>query len=100
MPEILNLALLFAIVYLLHRIGALEQTQRDLLFRVTKLLEHQGIQLGEALEPSDRVKELAKTPGKEVEAIKAYREQTGLGIKEAMAVVRGLPHAPQHSGDA
>jgi hypothetical protein len=100
MQELIYILLLIAFVYLLHRIACLAQMQRDLLFRVTKLLEHQGIQLGVSAEPSARVRELARTPGKQVEAIKAYREQTGLGVKEAMAIVRSLSHAPPHSGEA
>ncbi|MDE1928374.1 MAG: ribosomal protein L7/L12 [Burkholderiales bacterium] len=59
---------------------------------IKKLLEHEGVVLGRVVEPSDEVKRLAATKGAEVEAIKAYREQTGLGLKEARAVVQGLSH--------
>jgi len=34
-------------------------------------------------EPSEDVRALLRTPGKEIHAIKLYREQTGLGLKEA-----------------
>lgn len=37
--------------------------------------------------PSDRVKEIARDPGRKIEAIKAYREETGAGLAEAKAAV-------------
>ena len=44
-------------------------------------------------EPSDEVRALAADPNKKVAAIKAYREQTGLGLREAKEVVERLsPH--------
>jgi ribosomal protein L7/L12 len=36
---------------------------------------------------SERVKFLAKDPAKKIEAIKAYREETGTGLKEAKDAV-------------
>ena len=35
------------------------------------------------LPPSDRVKEIARDPARKIEAIKAYREETGAGLAEA-----------------
>ena len=49
------------------------------------------------LEPSDRVKELASTKKTYVAAIKTYREQTGLGLKEARATIDRLA-GPQRDG--
>jgi ribosomal protein L7/L12 len=73
----------------LSRIHA--QNQR-IEFGLRKLLAHHGIELWKAVEPSEQVKMLARTKGAEIDAIKAYREQTGLGLREARAVVQGLAH--------
>jgi ribosomal protein L7/L12 len=51
------------------------------------LLRHLGVTPGQLAEPSDEVKALARQPGKHIEAIRAYREQTGLGLKEAKDVI-------------
>ncbi len=44
-----------------------------------------GVQVaaGGAPQPSEDVMALLRQPGKEIHAIKLYREQTGLGLKEA-----------------
>jgi ribosomal protein L7/L12 len=54
------------------------------------LLRHLGIDPAELAEPSEKVKALASQPGGRIEAIKAYRQQTGAGLKEAKAVVDKL----------
>ena len=61
-----------------------------------RFLAHQGMEWEAAIEPSARVKELAANAGSEIAAIKAYREQTGLGLKEAKAVIEELPRS-KHS---
>lgn len=58
--------------------------------KLDALLRHFGVEWGKFSEPSDRVKELARDPSSRIEAIKAYREQTGVGLKEAVEVVDGL----------
>ena len=40
--------------------------------------------------PSQRVQDLAQDRKKKVEAIKAYREETGAGLKEALEVIDQL----------
>ena len=60
-----------------------------------RLLAHQGIHWEAAIEPSAKVKELAISVENEIAAIKAYREQTGLGLKEAKAVVEELSRSKQ-----
>lgn len=84
------LIVVLALVYLSHRLSRLHEQNQALAWRLDKLLEHHGIQTGIALEPSAKVKELARTPGAGLEAIRAYRAQTGLGLKEAQAVVQSL----------
>lgn len=61
----------------LLRIGRLER-KLDLLGRP------QG---AKPLKLSERVKQLAEEPGRKIEAIKAYREETGAGLKEAKDAV-------------
>jgi hypothetical protein len=55
-----------------------------------RFLSDQGIEWEAAVEPSARVKELALNATTYVAAIKAYREQTGLGLREAKAVIDEL----------
>ena len=57
---------------------------------VQRLLKQNEIQWQAAAEPSAAVKELAEDPNEEIAAIKAYREQTGLGLKEAKLVIEKL----------
>jgi hypothetical protein len=82
--------LLVAVVVLffeLHRIhDRLERTEGML----GRLLDHMNVGFGVVLEPSEEVRRLAAEPGSQIEAIKAYRRQTGLGLKPAKAVVDGL----------
>jgi ribosomal protein L7/L12 len=54
-----------------------------------RLLAHQGIEWGTKLEPSPTVIELLNSAGK-IAAIKAYREQTGLGLEDAREVVEKI----------
>ncbi|MFI4996051.1 MAG: ribosomal protein L7/L12 [Hyphomicrobiales bacterium] len=43
---------------------------------------------------SARVQDIARDPARKIEAIKAYREETGLGLKEAKDAVEGFPASP------
>jgi hypothetical protein len=55
---------------------------------VNAILKHLGIAFPPA--PSERIKGIARDParkGARIEAIKAYREETGLGLKEAKDAV-------------
>ena len=98
MSDYIGIGIVIALLYLAHQISKVYGQNQDIAFRLNKLLEHQGVELGKVVEPSAKVKELARTKGAEIEAIKAYREQTGLGLKEARAVVQSLSQAP--AGDA
>jgi ribosomal protein L7/L12 len=42
------------------------------------------------VEPSESVKQLAQSPESYIVAIRTYREQSGVGLVEAKAVVDGL----------
>ena len=42
-------------------------------------------------EPSERVKELAQQgPSEQIEAMRAYRQETGADVREALAVIKSL----------
>jgi ribosomal protein L7/L12 len=48
--------------------------------------------------PSNHVMSLAADPRKRIEAIKAYREQTGAGLKVAVAVVDKIAASAKEAG--
>ena len=65
----------------------------SLLMRVSR---HVGVLPPLATEPSQRIRELARSPGKRVAAIRAVREEMGLDLRAARAVVRSLAnHKPR-----
>jgi hypothetical protein len=88
---------LLAPTLVLVAVAAFVIVQRlDLILRQLLLLQrkadlaltHQGIQPLPELAPlSERVKQLAADPTKKIYAIKAYREDTGASLKEAMDAI-------------
>jgi ribosomal protein L7/L12 len=90
MSDLVGIGILLALMYLAHQLSRSHSQNQEILFRLNKLLERQGIEIGRAAEPSAKVRELAYADGAEIEAIKEYRKQTGLGLKEARAVVQAL----------
>jgi ribosomal protein L7/L12 len=81
------IAALMALTFSLSRIERQLQ-QQDV--KLAKLLVHLGLDTDTLSEPSDAVKQLARTPGRYVAAIKAYRHQTGVGLNEAKSVIDRL----------
>jgi ribosomal protein L7/L12 len=77
----------------LAQLARIQTRLRDSEAKLDALLKHLGIKLGQFAEPSDQVKALARDPKMQIQAIKAYREQTGLGLKEAKEVVDQLARA-------
>ena len=71
---------------------AIDRRTRRLEAMISQIMNHLGISGASVQEPSDEVKALAKDPKKFIDAIKAYREQTGLGLREAKEVVERLAH--------
>ncbi len=55
-----------------------------------RLLEHQGIPWGVVVPPSAGVRELALRRKDPIAALEACRERTGLGVREAKAVIDEL----------
>lgn len=60
------------------RLGRLQRT-------LDRLARHQGADIGAGL--SDNVKELARDPARQIEAIKTHRDETGAGLAEAKQAV-------------
>jgi ribosomal protein L7/L12 len=76
----------------------LHKRLRDVEIKLAKVMQHVGFEADTTpLPPSHDVLVLARTPGAKIAAIKAYREQTGAGLKEAKEVIeaieRGVPPA-------
>ena len=68
----------------------MEKRLRDLEVRFEKLLLHVGFVADPNPPITDDVRVLARTPGAKVAAIRAYRQQTGAGLKEAKEAVEKL----------
>ena len=78
----------------LYQLARIHERLRQLEAQLERLLQEAGVPAGEALEPSDAVKALARDPAQRIEAIRAYRRQTGLGLREARAVIDRLGAPP------
>lgn len=81
------LILLALVLMQLWRVEAALAKLSDTQYRIVRKLD---IDLDRLDPPSDEVRQLAKQPGKEIEAIRAYRKQTGVGLKQARTEIRSL----------
>jgi hypothetical protein len=81
--------LLFAVWNLSSAQSSAASDLRQLNINLQRLLDHLNVAPID-LSPSARVRELAADPKNKIAAIKAYREQTGAGLKEAKDVVERL----------
>jgi ribosomal protein L7/L12 len=80
--------LFFALgVLMLNQLASIARSLANAASAIERLTRPEG---AVDMEPSARVAELALSRSTYVAAIKAYREQTGLGLKEAKAVVDEL----------
>ena len=69
----------------------LMQRPREVEIKLGQLMKHVNFEPDMTpAAPSQEVIALARTPGKKIAAIKAYREQTGAGLKEAKDVVEAI----------
>lgn len=71
-------------------LGSLGRRVRSLEQQMSVLQRHLGLISPPLYSPSDRVKQLAADPKRKLEAIKAYREESGLGLREAKRIVEEL----------
>lgn len=90
MHEYLPLLLTVAIAMGLYQFERIRQRLDRSEAKMDALLKHLGAEWGKFQQPSEQVRVLARTPGARIQAIKAYREQTGLGLKEAQDVIEKL----------
>lgn len=58
--------------------------------KLNALLRHFHLDPAPGFALSERVMELARDPAKKIEAIKAYREETGAGLAEAKEAVEAF----------
>jgi len=68
------------------RMGRLER-------KLNALLRHHGIDLTQGPALSDRVKQMAADPIRKIEAIKAYRDETGVGLAEAKEAIEAFTNS-------
>jgi hypothetical protein len=58
--------------------------------KLNLILKQMSISFDEFAVLSDRVKELARDPNRKIEAIKAYRDETGAGLAEAKGTIEAF----------
>jgi ribosomal protein L7/L12 len=63
--------------------------------KLNLLLKQMNIAFEEFAPLSDRVKEMARDPSRKIRAIKAYREETGVGLAEAKDAVEAFINSLQ-----
>ena len=84
--------LFFLFVLVVGPLWTIERRTRRLELMVSDIANRLGLSGVTMQEPSDEVKALAKDPRTYIAAIKAYRAQTGLGLREAKEIVERLSH--------
>jgi len=80
----------FAILNTERQTGAIRRDVARIDRKLNLVLQHLNIPFEEFTGMSDRVKDLARDPSKKIEAIKAYREETGAGLAEAKQAVEAF----------
>jgi hypothetical protein len=63
--------------------------------KLNLILQQMNISFDDFAGLSDRVKELARDPGRKIDAIKVYREETGAGLAEAKETVEAFMRSLQ-----
>jgi ribosomal protein L7/L12 len=84
---------IFAFLLVVNAIGAFVSNSRrlqDVDRKLNLVLAHLGIDPTAQVNPSSDVINLAADPTQRIAAIRAYRLQTGAGLKEAVAVIDGI----------
>jgi hypothetical protein len=87
-----GVGVLLGLLFLFH--AQTSARLRGLERKLNALLRHHGADLTQGYLPlSDRVKQLAADPGRKIEAIKAYREETGAGLAEAKEAIESITNS-------
>ena len=61
--------------------------------KLNALLKERGIVPGQEFPLSDRVKQLADDPSRQIEAIRVYREEMGVGLAEGKEAIDAYTHS-------
>ena len=91
---------IFAIL-LVANVGALVGHGRrfqDVERKLNLVLAHLGIDPKAQVNPSSEVIDLAADPRQRIAAIRAYRQQSGADLKEAVAVIDGIASGSDKAG--
>jgi Ribosomal protein L7/L12 C-terminal domain len=86
----MGMVLMFAIYNVARQAGSISRDVARLDRKLNLLLQQMNISFDEHGGMSDRVKDLARDPSRKIEAIKAYREETGAGLAEAKQAVEAF----------
>ena len=71
-------------------LARIERRLREQDHKLDLLLRQAGIDPLRPAEPSDRVRTLALQPSQRIEAIRAYRQETGADVRAAVAMIDSL----------
>jgi len=83
-------SLTLLLFFILSTLWAIDRRSRRTERNLLALMAHLGVARNEPPQPSDSVRALASHPRGKIAAIKAYREQTGLGLVEAKEAIERL----------
>ena len=86
----LGVLVVFAMLNAERQAGAIRRDVARVDRKLNLILRQMNISFEEFTGMSDRVKDLARDPGRKIEAIKAYREETGAGLAEAKQAVEAF----------
>jgi len=92
---------IFAFLLVANAIGAFVGNARrfqDVERKLNLVLAHLGIDPTAQVNPSSDVINLAADPRQRIAAIRAYRLQTGAGLKEAVAVIDRIASGSNGAG--
>jgi ribosomal protein L7/L12 len=78
--------------------GSQARRSQDVERKLNLVLAHLGIDPMAQVSPSSHVVSLAADPQQRIAAIKAYRQQTGAGLKEAVAVIDRIASGRNEAG--
>ena len=90
--ELLAIAIGILLVVLVSY-GSTTARLRGIERKLNALLRHHGVDPTQGLPLSDRVKQLAADPGRKIEAIKVYCEETGAGLAEAKEAIESFTNS-------
>lgn len=82
--------IMLGIIIMLGMLNVLSDRDSHIERKLDLLLRHYSLDPNQNPPLSERVWELARDPSRKIEAIKAYREETGCGLAEAKKAVEAF----------